>query len=70
MTVTVELAGADRPHLIQEVEQLVGRHQLYRKGTNPEQYFDCRDRAEADLVVINLNLVLGVKARILGDRWM
>ena len=52
---------------LQEIEQLVGRHRLYEKGTDSSRYLDFRDRAEADLAMVNLNLIPGVKARILGE---
>jgi hypothetical protein len=51
---------------LREVESLVGSNRLYKKGTDSSQYLDLRDRAEADLLVVNLGLIPGVKARILG----
>jgi hypothetical protein len=48
-----------------EVEELVGRNRLYVKGTDPSRYVDL-ERAEADLLVLNLNYLVGTKAQILG----
>jgi len=48
-----------------EVEELVGSHRLYRKGTNQEWYLDFQERPEADLVLVNLNLLPGVEAHYL-----
>jgi len=64
--VVLEILGVSRPQQLQEVEALVGRYCLYRKGTDSGQFLNC-DRARADLLMVNLNLIPGVKARILGD---
>ena len=61
--VTVEIAAPQCA--LAEIEALVGRARLYRKGTNPEWYANL-ERDLADLVVVNLNLAPGVKARIMG----
>ena len=63
-TVTLEILVC--PHCLPEVEALVGSNRLYRRGTDEGLLLACRDRAEADLLAVNLNLTPGVKARILG----
>gem|GEM_PF-4070939 len=55
-----------RPAQLREVESLAGSHRLYRKGTDYSWYLDLPDRAEADLAMVNLELIPGVKVRILG----
>jgi hypothetical protein len=62
--ITVQIAGKNLWR--RELEQFVGSNRLYLKGTDASRYVDCRDRAEADLVVANLNYLPGVQARILG----
>jgi hypothetical protein len=61
--VTVEIAA--RRHALLEVEDLLGKDRLYRKGTNPEWYANL-PRDVADLQVVHLNLIPGVRARIVG----
>jgi hypothetical protein len=51
----------------EDIESLIGRDRLYLKGTNPEMYVNFRDRATADLAVVNLNLIPGIRARICGE---
>jgi len=51
---------------IGEIEREVGTARLYIKGTGDGWYVDCRDRAQADLLVVNLNLIPDIKARICG----
>lgn len=54
------------PHSrFRELEYFVG-HRLFRKGTDPRWFVDYSDRAEADLVVANLNAG-GYHAHILGE---
>jgi len=65
--VTLEISGP-RYHLrLNEISALVGSNRLYLKGTNRAHYLDCRDREEADLLLVNLRNMDGVKVRILGD---
>lgn len=59
----VEIAARD--HTLPEVEQVVGAAHLYRKGTNREWYANL-GREQADLAVVNLNLIPGVRAKIMG----
>jgi hypothetical protein len=65
--VTVEITGRNLWRRINEVEAFVGSRRLYLKGTDSSRYLDCQERAEADLLVVNLNLMPDVKARILGE---
>jgi len=58
--------GSPGLYRLSEIEALVGTGRLYLKGTSQERYVDCRDRAEADLLALNLNLMDGVQARICG----
>lgn len=65
--VTVEISQPSSRRDLKEIESLVGRNFLYDKGTNRELYADFQDRLRADLIVVNLNLLPGVKARIMQD---
>jgi len=61
--VTVEIrAPGEKP-----LRQVLEARQLYRKGTNREWYVDLKDREEADLLVVHLNLLPRVRAHILGE---
>ena len=64
--VTIEITGAEKPCSLKEVEAEVGVNRLRRRGTDDGWFVDYRDRESADLVVINLNCIPGVKARICG----
>ena len=64
--VTVEINLLRSRERQEEVESYLGHNRLYRKGTNEAQYLDFQERAQADLAVVNLNLMPQVKARILG----
>ncbi len=66
--VTVVIYGANCHRRINEVSAFVGSNRLYLKGSDQAYYLDARDRAEADMLVHNLNLMSPeVHARILGD---
>ena len=64
--VTIEIRSSGAWRRMNEIEALVGANRIYLKGTDSGRYLDCRDRAEADLLVTNLNLMPGVRARVLG----
>ena len=64
---TVEISGPNLWRRLNEVEAFVGTNRLYKKGTDSSRYVDCRDREQANFLVINLNLMPEVHARILGD---
>jgi hypothetical protein len=64
--VTVEIRGANWRNL-KEIRSIVGAARLYTKGTNnPEDYVDFQDLSRAQLAVVNLNLVPGIQARVVG----
>lgn len=64
---TLEIKGMHRRSQLLQVRALVGENRLYSKGTDPNLYVDYRLRSEAHLVLVSLNHLHGVKARILGD---
>jgi len=59
--VTLEIRSPSEKPLREALEA----RRLYRKGTNPEYYVDLRNRAEADLLAVNLNLLPRVRARVI-----
>jgi hypothetical protein len=64
--VTIEIQGIRRQNLA-EVRSLLQARRLYRKGTDPGEYADFQERSEAHLAIANLNLLPGIKARVLGE---
>lgn len=63
---SVTVAIADPPKTrFREMERFVGKR-LYRKGTDSDWYADFQDRAEADLIAVNLNNN-GFHAHLLHD---
>jgi hypothetical protein len=62
--VTLEIHGLRKENR-KEVEWEVGSHRLYLKGTNPEEYVDL-ERSQADLALVNLNLIPGIRAKLLA----
>ena len=65
MSITLEISMP--PRQVREVETLMGSERLYRKGTSPEWYLDLPSREQADLLLANLNLLPGLRCRILGE---
>ena len=65
--VKIQIKGATSRPRLKEVHDLVGQNRLYRQGTDASLYLDLRDRSEADLLATSLNLIPGVRARILPD---
>ena len=64
---TLQIKGMRHRSQLLELRQLVGENRLYSKGTDESLYVDYRLRSEAHLALTNLNLMHGVRARILGD---
>ena len=64
---TLQIKGPRHRSQLLELRQLVGENRLYSKGTVPSLFVDYRRRSEAHLVLVALNHLHGVKARILGD---
>lgn len=65
---TVAIEGARKHQHFQEIEGFVGTGRLYLKGTDQAYFVDYQDRASADLAVVNLNQIEGIKARLLPRR--
>jgi hypothetical protein len=64
----VEIKGVRTPDQFDEVRRIVGGHP-YRQGTEENLFADFPYRDSADLAIVNLNLVPGVRARISGEPW-
>lgn len=63
--VTVEIRVPRNRVRLEEVEEYLGSNRLYRKGTDESHYANFLERSQADLAVVNLNSMPGVKARVL-----
>lgn len=66
--VKVVIKGANSEHRLNQIEEVVGKHRVYLQGTFPDLLCDFARREWADLAVVNLNLIPGVKAEILDPR--
>jgi hypothetical protein len=64
--VTLKISGDRQWKRLAEVEALVGRERLYRKGTDQEFFVDFAERSRASMALKSLNLIPGVWAQILG----
>jgi hypothetical protein len=63
----VSVRGVSSPQRFQQLREVVPGRSPYRQGTDPTLLLDFQRREEADLAVVNLNLLPGIQARILGD---
>lgn len=67
---TLQIKGAQGPERLKDIQEIVGGVHLYRKGTDLEWYADFSNREWANLSMVNLNLIPGIKASILSDPYI
>lgn len=65
--VTLQISNIRTAEAFREVSGCVGFNRLYRKGTDPDWYADYLERSEAQMAIVTLGYVPGVRARIMGD---
>lgn len=53
------------PQIVEKVEDTIGRGRIFNQGTDSRLFAEFYRRDLADLAVINLNLIHGVKAEIM-----
>ena len=66
LRVSISLARHD-PGTYADVEQIIGHNRIFSQGTDRTLYVDFARREWADLAMVNLNTIQGVRAKIEGD---
>ena len=59
---TVEIRGCQSPERFAEVRVILGNHPIHQNS--PVLYVDFSNRESAHFAVLHLNLIAGIKARI------
>ena len=63
----VAISGVSSPQRFDQLMEVLPGRVLYQQGTDQRLLVDLPSRELADLAVVNLNLLPGVHALILGD---
>ena len=66
LKLAIQLARHDHGTL-NDIEDVVGKHRIYLQGTNAPFYVDYYRREDANLAMVNLNQINGVRAHIVND---
>ncbi len=59
-----ETLASTKSERFREVESIIGPSRLYRKGTGIELFADYGNREHADLAMVALNYLAGVRAEV------
>lgn len=63
---TIEITEPKTPEQAEAIRRVLHRR-WYRKGTFREIFVDVPDRDEPRLLIVNLNLIPGVRAKVFGE---
>lgn len=66
LKLAIRLARHDHG-ILNDIEEIIGKHRIYLQGTDTPFYVDYYRREDANLAMVNLNQIIGVHAHIVND---